>query len=62
MIVGVANVKRGFSIPPKGKLGGKTITSYLPHAYGPYNSSAAEIILGISANSYAAFSKVIGSA
>ena len=27
--MGVANVNLGFSIPPKGKLGGKTITSYL---------------------------------
>ena len=30
-IDGVANVKRGFSIPPNGKLGGKTRTSYLSH-------------------------------
>ena len=61
-MVGVAKVKRGFSIPPKGKLGGNTNTSYRPHAYGPYNSSAAAIIFGMSSNSYAAFSIVTGSA
>jgi hypothetical protein len=30
--VGVANVMRGFSMPPKGKLGGRTIVSHRPHA------------------------------
>src|SRR5688572_30382210 len=61
-IVGVANVNRGFSIPPKGKLGGKTITSYLSQRYLPYNSSAPAIIFSRSAISHAAVSTIEGSA
>ena len=38
IMVAVANVNLGFSMPPNGKLGGKTMTSYLPQAYGPYSS------------------------
>src|SRR5688572_12280408 len=34
-MVGVANVSSGFSIPPNGKLGGKTSKSYLPQRYLP---------------------------
>ena len=37
IIVGVAKVNLGFSIPPKGKLGGNTITSYLPIYLDPVN-------------------------
>ena len=33
--VGVAKVMRGFSIPPNGKLGGRTMVSQRPQAYGP---------------------------
>jgi hypothetical protein len=34
MIVGEANVKRGFSMPPIGKLGGYIMIAYVPHSYG----------------------------
>lgn len=33
-MLGVANVKIGFSMPPYGKLGGSTSTLYSPQAYG----------------------------
>ena len=54
--VGVAKVRQGFSIPPYGKLGGRTSISYIPHTYGPHNSSALSNIVSVSANSYAALS------
>ena len=54
--VGVAKVRQGFSIPPYGKLGGRTSISYIPHTYGPHSSSAFNNIVSVSANSYAALS------
>src|SRR5690606_39172869 len=62
IIVGVANVKHGFSIPPNGKLGGKTNKSKRPQSYGPYNFSAVSSILCVSTNSYLAASIIDGSA
>jgi hypothetical protein len=40
--VGVTKVTQGFSIPPKGKEGGKTSKSYIPHTYSPQMLSAAD--------------------
>src|SRR5215813_3122734 len=50
-IVGVANVRHGFSMPPNGNEGGKTIKSYLPQRYGPKRASALAIIDSVSTNS-----------
>ena len=61
-IVGVAKVSRGFSMPPNGKLGGRTITSYRSQRYGPYSDSAALIIFSVSSSSHAALSTMEGSA
>lgn len=63
MIVGVTKVKQGFSIPPNGKLGGITITSYCFQTYGtPQISSATLKILSVSENSIAASSNCASSA
>ena len=35
---GVAKVRHGFSIPPKGKEGGRIRISYSPQTYGPHRS------------------------
>jgi hypothetical protein len=34
IIVGETKVSKGFSIPPKGKLGGRTKILYWPQTYG----------------------------
>ena len=39
MMVGEAKVKRGFSMPPKGKEGGKIRIVYLPQMYGVNQAS-----------------------
>src|SRR5262249_59377028 len=62
MIVGEANVSRGFSIPPNGKLGGMTSTSYRPQRYGPYNFSHAFRNYSRSLYSWAALSTTASSA
>src|SRR5690606_33339338 len=62
MIPGVKKVKFGFSIPPYGKLGGNTKTSYRPQPYGPKSFSEASIIFSSSPNSHAALSNSDGSA
>lgn len=49
--MGDAKVKRGFSIPPNGKLGGKITIEYVPHIYGVTNDSTVPKIFSRSYNS-----------
>jgi len=61
MIVGLTNVKYGFSIPPTANDGGITIMLYYPHRYGIYRRSALNKNWSASTNSHAHWFTMFGS-